>query len=41
VLFWFMRELCWWWVISVMLAVLADFLLASAVICSVLSAFGS
>jgi hypothetical protein len=29
VLFWFFRELGWWWTISVMLAVLADFLLDS------------
>jgi hypothetical protein len=26
VLFWLLRELCWWWTVSVMLAVLADFL---------------
>jgi hypothetical protein len=24
--FWLLRELCWWWTVSVMLAVLADFL---------------
>jgi hypothetical protein len=24
--FWLLRELCWWWVVSVMLAVIADFL---------------
>ena len=27
--FWLLRELCWWWSVSVMLAVLADFLLGS------------
>jgi hypothetical protein len=27
--FWLLRELCWWWTVSVLLAVLADFLVAS------------
>ena len=31
-LFWLVREVCWWWVVSVMMAVLADFLEASPVI---------
>jgi hypothetical protein len=31
-LFWFVREVCWWWVVSVMMAVLADFLEESPVI---------
>jgi hypothetical protein len=26
ILFWLLRELCWWWTVSIMLAVLADFL---------------
>jgi hypothetical protein len=30
--FWLMRELCWWWAVSVMLAVLADFLRDSPVV---------
>ena len=29
--FWLCRELCWWWVVAFMLAVLADFLLASPI----------
>jgi hypothetical protein len=27
--FWLLRELCWWWSVSVMLAVLADFVMGS------------
>jgi hypothetical protein len=38
-LFWFVRELCWWWVVSVMLAMLVDFLETSPVIRSVSSLF--
>ena len=30
--FWLFRELCWWWVVSVMLAVLTDFLSQSPIV---------
>jgi hypothetical protein len=30
--FWLARELCWWWTVSVMLVVLADFLQASPIV---------
>jgi hypothetical protein len=38
-LFWFVRELCWWWLVSVMMAVLADFLESSPVVRGVSSRF--
>ena len=31
-LFWFVREAVWWWVIAILLAVLAEFLRRSAVV---------
>jgi hypothetical protein len=40
VLFWLVRELGWWWTISVMLTVLADFIWASPVLRWVSSRFG-
>jgi hypothetical protein len=30
--FWLLRELCWWWIVSVMLAVVADFLADSPIV---------
>jgi hypothetical protein len=40
ILFWLCRELCWWWTVSLMLAVLADFLHDSPMLRSVSSLFG-
>jgi hypothetical protein len=31
-LFWLLRELCWWWTVSLMLAVLADFLSGTPIV---------
>ena len=31
--FWLVRELCWWWVVGVMLAVLTNFLSQSPIVC--------
>ncbi len=39
ILFWLFRELCWWWTVAFMLAVLADFLQDSPIIRSVSSIF--
>jgi hypothetical protein len=39
ILFWLFRELCWWWTVAFMLAVLADFLRDSPIIRSVSSIF--
>jgi len=40
ILFWFVRELGWWWTISVMLTVLVDFLWGSPIMRWVSSRFG-
>jgi hypothetical protein len=40
VLLWLLRELCWWWTVSVMLAVLADFLQEAPILRAMLSPFG-
>jgi hypothetical protein len=32
ILFWLLRELCWWWSVSLMLAVLADFLSGTPIV---------
>jgi hypothetical protein len=40
IVFWLCRELCWWWTVSFMLAVLADFLQASPMLRGVPSLFG-
>jgi hypothetical protein len=37
ILFWLFRELCWWWTVAFMLAVLVDFIQGSPIIRSVLS----
>jgi hypothetical protein len=39
-LFWFLRELGWWWTVTLMLAVLGNFLRVSPVVRSVSSLFG-
>jgi hypothetical protein len=38
-LFWLTRELCWWWVVAMMLAVIAEFLRDTAVFRSAISLF--
>jgi len=38
--FWLLRELCWWWVVSVMLAVIGDFLRDSPIVRSASAFFG-
>ena len=38
--FWLLRELCWWWVVSVMLAVVVDFLRDSPIVRRVSALFG-
>jgi len=38
--FWLLRELCWWWVVSVMLAVIVDFLRDSPVVRGAWALFG-
>jgi len=38
--FWLLRELCWWWSVAVMLAVVADFLRAAPIVDAAFTLFG-
>jgi len=38
-LFWLAREVVWWWVVAILLAILVEFLRRSATVCEVMSWF--